>query len=143
MEEAPPLPGRPSRKRRERSIEIGAAFTDPNRRLLDRRRGPPDVEGVHALVPVSDLELHDVAVLERLEAVTHNVAIVDEDVFARILLDEAVTFAVVEPLDPTLSHRDRTPNRRPGDSTAGCTGVSRRPCHRIGVLRWTRVIALF
>src|SRR2546422_5173857 len=54
----------------------------------------------------SDVELHAVAFAERAEAVHLDGGVMDEDVLAALLRDEAKPLAVVEPLHRTLRHEE-------------------------------------
>src|SRR5690349_3954695 len=64
-----------------------------------------DVRGVQPLLARLDLELHGLALCERLEAVHPNRREMHEHVVAGLLLDEAVPLRVVEPLHASLGHR--------------------------------------
>src|SRR2546430_13762794 len=85
-----------------------------SRRTAFRARGtgPPSevrlllahVLGLQALRPLCDFELHPVAFGERAEPVHLDGGVVDEDLLAPLPRDEAVPFAVVEPLHGTLRH---------------------------------------
>src|SRR5687768_16326525 len=65
--------------------------------LAARRLG--DVLGGRALLPLHDVELHDLTLGERLEAVAGDGAVVDEAVLLTVVgRDEAEALRVVEPL---------------------------------------------
>src|SRR5215470_13041953 len=59
---------------------------------------------LQALRPLHDLELHPVAFRERPESLHLDGSVVDEDVLAAFLRDEAEPLAVVEPLHRALRH---------------------------------------
>src|SRR5690606_26431934 len=60
--------------------------------------------GLRTLRALRDLELHPLAVVERLVAIHLNGREVNEDVFAAVHGDEAVTLLAVEPFDRALCH---------------------------------------
>ena len=61
--------------------------------------------GLRAFRPLRDLELDLLPLIEGLEAVALDGAVVNEDVGRAGLLDEAVALRVVEPLDLTGNSR--------------------------------------
>src|SRR4051812_10245699 len=62
------------------------------------------VRGMQSLLAGVDLELHELAFGERLEAIHLDGRKVHEHIFAAFLFDESVAFCVVEPLHFTLGH---------------------------------------
>jgi len=62
------------------------------------------VRRMQSLVPGFDLEFHLLAFGKRFEAIHRDRREVNEDVFSAFLLDEAITFGVIEPLHFSLSH---------------------------------------
>src|ERR671914_1106881 len=63
-----------------------------------------DVGGLEPLGPLDDLELHVVALGQRAEAFGDDCGVMNEDVLATILRDEAEPLCVIEPLDRALRH---------------------------------------
>src|SRR5205807_4620849 len=63
-----------------------------------------DVLSFFALPALADVELDALAVLERLVALSLDLRVVDEDVFALVTGDEAVTLLGVEELHGACSH---------------------------------------
>src|ERR671938_285632 len=86
------------------------------REALDRL----DVRGLRALGALHDLELHALALGERLVAVHRDRGEVDEDVLATLTLDEPVALLVRKPLHGALSQLSSFNNtkRRPGHRAA-------------------------
>src|SRR6267143_5262855 len=73
-------------------------------RVKGARLDAHDVRGVEPLVPLLHFELHHLTFGERLEAVHLNRREMHEHVFATFLLNEAVSFGVIEPLHLSLDH---------------------------------------
>src|SRR5437016_10921377 len=73
--------------------------------VLGRQRR--DVRGLRALGPLRRLELHLVALLQRLEAAAGDGAEVDEEILpTSVWRDEAKALRIVEPLDGSGCHEN-------------------------------------
>ena len=79
-----------------------------NRASINRRNdglerlGYGDVLGLVALGALFDLELHHLSLRQRFVTIHLNRGEMDEDVFSRLALDEAIPLCRVEPLHHTL-----------------------------------------
>jgi len=83
------------------------------------------VRGLRSFRTFGDVELNAPAFLERLEPLADNSRVVDENVGPVFTLDEAETFAVVEPLHSTFCHARSTSLPRKFDPASA--GVLCRP----------------
>src|SRR5207245_8103673 len=63
-----------------------------------------DVGRLQPLGPLGDLEFHLVALAQALEALGLNCAVVNEHVFAAVVLDETVPLGLVKPLHSSFCH---------------------------------------
>src|SRR5918992_2076348 len=90
-----------------------------------------DVGGLEPLGPLDDLELHAVALGKRAEAFGDDCGVMNEDVLATILCDEAEPLCVIEPLDRALRHCCNLLKREPvgpgGKPPAGVAGFEKKP----------------
>src|SRR5215472_8602001 len=74
---------------------------------LDRRLlAAGHVDGLQTLRPLLDLKLDNLVLEEAATPLTRDLRVVDEDVGAVVLLDEAPPLLVVEPFHPTHCHRN-------------------------------------
>src|SRR5512137_2092457 len=104
-------PGHTEAAHRRRRSLAGLAFADVGR--------------LEPLGALGDVELDPLTLLEGAEPVHVDRGVVDEDVLATLLRDEAVTLRVVEPLHASDRHRRRSfwrfsPGRPPA---LGCRGA--------------------
>src|SRR5450432_632170 len=67
---------------------------------------PNDVDRLQPLRALFDFELDDLVLIETPATVPRNLGVVNEDVRASVLLDEPPALLVVEPLNPSHSHRN-------------------------------------
>src|SRR5690606_437670 len=65
---------------------------------------PPHLGGLQSLRALEDVELHELPLLQRLEALHLDRGEVHEDILTGLLGDEAVSLGVVEPLHSALRH---------------------------------------
>src|SRR5258708_4614661 len=73
-------------------------------RFADGLLDDADVGRLEALRAAADVELHDLPLLEGAETFGLDGALVTEDVFAAVLLDESKALRIVEPLHCSSSH---------------------------------------
>src|SRR3954468_6428919 len=94
-----------------------------------------DRRGLRALLALADLELDASVLFQALEAVTLDLAVVNEDVAATVVGgDEAEPLLGVEPLHSALSHKKismcntkkQKPLRRPGSTRGRFASSARR-----------------
>ena len=62
------------------------------------------ISGLFAFRPLSDIELHFLAFLQRLKTITLNNAVMHKHILAVIRSDEAVSFSVIEPFHFSFYH---------------------------------------
>jgi hypothetical protein len=79
------------------------------------------IRGLRALLPLHNLELDYIALLQTLVAFRSDGAIVDENVGAVFAANEAITFGIIEPF-----HRSLHTFHEPPGTFSGC-----RPCHKL------------
>src|SRR6478672_4743896 len=111
-----------------RSVDVPDMATGPHGRavraccvvLRGSGLGRTDHVRLRTLLPLRDLELDALPLLEGAVAVHLDRAVVDENVRATVDSDEAVALLAVEPLDGALSHR------------ASPAVLGRRATHRAG-----------
>src|SRR5687767_15649158 len=80
------------------------------------RRLALNVLGFQALAAINDFEVDDFALVQRLETVSEDGRVVDENVLTRFLSDEPEAFLVVKPLDFTAGHNVSPVSYRPCSS---------------------------
>src|SRR5688572_32246488 len=98
---------------------------EPEARLVLHRLAL-NVLGFQALAAINDFEVDDFALVQRLETVSEDGRVVDENVLTRILSDEPEAFLVVKPLDFAAGHNVSPVSYRPCSSLKKPVG-QRRP----------------
>src|SRR5215210_2542268 len=85
----------------------GAAATALERRYDELRADRGDVSRLGAFLALSLFELDARTLGQGLEALTGDVAVMDEEILGALVRgDEAIPLAVVEPLDGSASHKN-------------------------------------
>jgi hypothetical protein len=92
-----------------------------------------DLVGLRPLLPLNDIELNRVTSLQRLEALTLDGRVMNEDISSAVLADEAVSLAIVEPLYPTLKSSQLLPPSCAHDEDGGANDLLSLERHTLGI----------